>query len=62
MIDKLTFEMPLVEAILISLTIQKYIKTLVTKNLKNECSVMMISEPDSKKATRSWYLFTRSNY
>jgi len=47
MIDKLIVEMPLVEAIHLSPTIRRYVKTMVTKNLTKECSVMMISEQGS---------------
>jgi len=47
MIDKLIIEMPFVEPNQISPTIRKYVKTMVTKNLKSECSIMMISEQDS---------------
>jgi len=47
MIDKLIIEMPLVEAIQLSPTIRKYVKTMVTKNLTNECSVIMILEQGS---------------
>ncbi|KAG7610777.1 Ribonuclease H-like superfamily [Arabidopsis suecica] len=39
--------MPLVEAIHLSPTIKRYVKTMVTKNLTKECSVMMISEQGS---------------
>nr|AAK62779.1 retroelement pol polyprotein, putative [Arabidopsis thaliana] len=44
MIDNLIIEMPLVEAIHLSPTIRRYVKTMVTKNLTKECSVTMISE------------------
>ena len=37
MIDKLIVEMPLVEAIHLSPTIRRYVKTMVTKNLTKEC-------------------------
>jgi len=47
MIDKLNVEMPLVEAIHLSPTIRRYVKTMVTKNLTKECSVMMISKQGS---------------
>jgi len=47
MIDKLIVEMPLVEAIHLSFKIRRYVKTMVTKNLTKECSVMMISEQGS---------------
>jgi len=47
MIDKLIVEMPLVEAIHLSPTIKRYVKTMVTENLTKECSVMMISEQGS---------------
>jgi len=47
MIDKLIIEMPLIEAIHLSPTIRKYAKTMVTKNLTNECSVIMILEQGS---------------
>ena len=43
MIDKLIVEMSLVEAIHLSHTIIRYVKTMVTKNLTKECIVMMIS-------------------
>jgi len=47
MIDKLIVEMPLVEAIHLSPTIRRYVKTMVIKNLTKECNVMMISEQGS---------------
>jgi len=47
MIDKLIVKMPLVEAIHLSPTVRRYVKTMVTKNLTKECSIMMISEQGS---------------
>jgi len=47
MIDKLIVEMPLVEAIHLSPTIRRYVKTMVTKDLTKECIIMMISEQGS---------------